>query len=424
MKAGMRLVLMAFAAGLPLGAQALAQTVPQSTPPVTTNTTAPPAHTVGPQELQNFNLGGSATPSTATPPASTAPATSVPPRSQPATTDRTSPAESGLAPIRNSASRAARARPQTQRQTAPVPAPAATLPPFNPGATSGAPVSPVETTTQSPPAFTPEPATGSAQPTSDQGPSMLPWLLAAAALALGVGFFLWRRHTREAMAGGPVIDRYVAPEPRVPVPAPPRAPPAAAPRPSAAWQPTPAPAEPAPAPSPSKPVGIVATRLRPWLDVTLTPVACRFEGDQVGVQFDVELFNSGAAPARDILVEATLFNASATQEQDIGAFMLRPVGEGDRIEAIPPLQRMNFRSSLVVSRSNLQVFEVGDRQVFVPVLAFNAIYRWSGGDGQTSGSYLVGAETGAEKLAPMPGDLDSRTLTRLGGRLLPTAIRR
>lgn len=422
MKAGMRLVLMAFAAGLPLGAQALAQSVPQSTPPATTNTTAPPAHTVGPQELQNFNLGGTATRPSETPPASTAPATSVPaPRSQPVVTDRAPPAESGPASIRNSALRAERARPQTQRQI--PPAPASTLPPFNPGVTTAAPVSPVETTTQSPPAFTPEPA-AAVQPASDQGPSLLPWLLAAVALALGGGFLLWRRRSREAMAGGPVIDSYVAPEPQVPVQAPPRVPPAAAPRTSVAWQPAPAPAEPAPAASLPKPVGIVATRLRPWLDVTLTPVACRFEGEQIGLEFDIELFNSGAAPARDILVEATLFNAGATQEQDIGAFMLRPVGEGDRIEAIPPLQRMNFRSSLVVSRSNLQIFEVGERQVFVPVLAFNAVYRWSGGDGQTSGSYLVGAETGAEKLAPMPGDLDSRTLTRLGGRLLPTAIRR
>ena len=188
------------------------------------------------------------------------------------------------------------------------------------------------------------------------------------------------------------------------------------------WQPAPTPAP--QAPTPAKPVGIVTTRLRPWLDVTLTPVACRFEGDQVGIDFDVDLFNSGAAPARDILVEAILFNAGVTQEQDIGAFMLRPVGEGDRIPALPPLQRMNFRSSLVVSRDNLQIFDLGGRQVFVPVLAFNAVYRWSSGEGRTSGSYLVGTETGAEKLAPMPGDLDSRTMSRVGARLLPASVRR
>ncbi len=68
MKAGLRLGMMAFAAGLLLGAPALAQTLPQNTiqnsnPPTRprsappTNTTQP-ATTVGPRELQNFSLGG------------------------------------------------------------------------------------------------------------------------------------------------------------------------------------------------------------------------------------------------------------------------------------------------------------------------------------------------------------------------------
>jgi hypothetical protein len=168
----------------------------------------------------------------------------------------------------------------------------------------------------------------------------------------------------------------------------------------------------------------VSSRLRPWIDVTIAAVACHLDEGQAAFDFDVELLNSGAAPAREVLLEARLFNAGPTQEQDIGAFMTQPVGQGERIALIAPLQRANFHTSLAVPRAGLQLFELGGREVFVPVIAFNALYRWSGGEGQTSASYLLGRETGAEKLAPLRADLGARTIGGLGTRPLPTGLRR
>jgi hypothetical protein len=168
---------------------------------------------------------------------------------------------------------------------------------------------------------------------------------------------------------------------------------------------------------------VVSTRLRPWIEVTVLPTACRVDGEQVAFDFDIELFNSGAAPARDVLVEASLFNAGPNQEQDIGAFMARPVGQGERIQAIAPLQRVNFQTSIAAARSGVQVFELGGRQVFVPVIALNGLYRWSGGEGQTSASYLLGIDKGTEKLAPLRADLGPRAFGGLGVRPLPTALR-
>jgi hypothetical protein len=103
--------------------------------------------------------------------------------------------------------------------------------------------------------------------------------------------------------------------------------------------------------------------------------------------------------------------------------MAQPIGQGERIAAIPPLQRVNFRTSLAAPRGGVQVFELGGRQVFVPVIAFNTLYRWGGGEGQTSASYLLGIDTGAEKLAPIRADREPGAFSGLGVRPLPTALR-
>ena len=64
------------------------------------------------------------------------------------------------------------------------------------------------------------------------------------------------------------------------------------------------------------------------------------EEDGATIQFDVEVYNSGTAPARDVLVEASMFNAGPEQDQEISAFFAHPVAKGERIPAIPPLDRI------------------------------------------------------------------------------------
>ena len=54
------------------------------------------------------------------------------------------------------------------------------------------------------------------------------------------------------------------------------------------------------------------------------------------------------------------------------------------------------------------------RKVFVPLIAFNALYDWSGGEGQTSAAYLVGRETNGDKLGPLRLDLGAREFRSLG----------
>ncbi len=155
----------------------------------------------------------------------------------------------------------------------------------------------------------------------------------------------------------------------------------------------------------------------------MNPLRCIVEDTQVTFDFELELFNSGSAPARGVLVEATVFNASPAQDREISAFFARPVGEGERIAEIPPLKRVTLRSQVVAPRDTVQIFDVAGRQVFVPLIAFNALYRWGASEGQSSVSYLLGRDTKGEKMAPFRLDLGPRVFRGVGARPLPVAVR-
>ena len=142
------------------------------------------------------------------------------------------------------------------------------------------------------------------------------------------------------------------------------------------------------------------------------------------IEFEIVVFNSGSAPARDVLVEAALFNAGSDQDQVIGQFFGRPAGPGDRVAFIGPLQRTDFRHSVKLPREQLRLFEVEGRSLFVPLVGFNAHYRWSGGDGQSSASYVVGRNTDGQKMAPFQVGESPRTFRDLGAREHTLTVRK
>ena len=400
-------------------ATTLAQEVPASTSP-TTNT--PAADSIGPKDLQNFTLNGTVT-RAADQPATVPPATQ---KRQPSTqTQVTRPAvepsaslTDGAATESNGPTPAPAPRRTESASIAVPPAPARQAPPASStvAAIPSVDAGPAPSTLASPGApassFAPAPATsGTLAP--EHGFSILPWLLAAIALALGGGFLFWRNRNREAFAGagGPQIDTFTAPPPR------PAAPPVRAPQPA----PTPAPA---PQPKPSNvPAGIVSTRLRPWIDIGFHPLRCILDDERLTVEFEMELFNSGSAPARAVLVEASIFNAGPAQDQEIGGFFAKPVGQGERIPVIAPLKRIALKTQVSVPRSQMRPYELGGRQVFVPVIAFNALYGWGGGEGQTSAAYLLGRDTNGEKMAPFRLDLGPHIFRGVAARLLPSGLR-
>ena len=401
------------------GALALAPSVAlaQEAPPPSDT---PATDAIGPRDLQNFSLNGTVT-RPADRPAATQPATQAPqartqarsaaPATQgrtPAT--RTSESRSTATPTPAPQTTASADRPQptqTQpageplRQSPPSSSVTVALPKIGGNGITG---TPVVAPAASPSDFAPEPTTGTLAP--ERNFPVLPWLLAALALGAGGAFLFWRNRTRTAFAGGPQVDAFVPP---VPVPGP---------------RPVPTPPSTAPKASTPASVGIVSTRLRPWIDVGFHPLRCVLHEDSFNVEFELELFNSGSAPARGVLIEASLFNAGPAQDQQIGDFFANPVAQGERIATIPPLKRVAMKTQVAVSRELVQSYMLGGREVYVPLIAFNGLYSWSSGEGQTSVSYLLGRDTKAERVAPFQLDVGPRIFRAVAARLLPSGVRR
>ena len=397
MRAVWRLGVLALAAGLALApGAALAQDASTQAPASDT----PANDAVGPRDLQNFSLNGTVTRS-ADPVAVQRGAARAP-----APTPRPEPAQSTAASSASSTpSRPAERAPARTADAQPAPTPSQAR--VNPPAER-----PLSSITAALPPVSTAPVPASATPSELPPPDTLasehklllwPWLLAALMLGAGGAFLFWRNRSREAFAGGPQFDAFVAPEATPgPRPAQPKA--------------TPPPAQPSP--------GIVSTRLRPWIEIGFRPGRCIIEHDKVTFEFELGLQNSGSAPARAVLVEASLMNAGPYQDDEISAFYGSPVGEGERISVIPPLKTVWVNTKVVAPRANVQLIEISGRQVFVPLIAFNALYNWGAGEGQTSASYLLGRDTKGEKLAPLRLDLGPRIVRSVAGRALPLIVRK
>jgi hypothetical protein len=417
MKAAYRFGLALVTAALALGpAAALAQDIP----PPAANTAAPAA--IGPRELQDFSLKGTVTqrpdrapqqPVQAAPRSTRSQAQSAPSETPPA---RQSPPERAGALISDQpvqtrtadAQAPARAKPRATEPASQAPAIATA------SVDSAAPSAGASSASPAPsPAFAMDPAPSPGTLAPEHNFPILPWLLAGIVAVAGAAFLFLRNRPRQAYAGGPQIDSFAAPEP---APQPRRAPPEAPPPP----QPAPPRAEGPPRP---RSAGVVSTSLRPWMDIGFQPIRCILDEQRLTVEFEIELFNSGSGPAREVLVEARLFNAGPAQDQEIASFFANPHGQGDRIPLIPPLKRFARKSQVIIGRDQLQAYELGGHQVAVPLIAFNALYRWSGGKGQTSVGYLLGRDGQGDKLAPFRLDLGPRLFRGLGAKPLPETVR-
>jgi hypothetical protein len=389
MKARLRIIVAASLCLLAAGTPARAQQAENTTAP-------PPSEVVGPPQLKDFTLNGTVTRT----PESAPPQQPAPQQRQPATT------ATSQGPARNQAlapSSATSPKPSStaEARTAPQPADVDILPSAEPDA-AGESLLPTE---EIPPPLARQ------SPASEPSGTIAfwPWIAAALALAATLGWFLlWQRpRQRQATAGRTDhYDSLVAAEPAPASEVPPPVP----------AQPKPAEAQ-APPAKPQPPSGVVSTRLRPWLELEVQLGRAIVDDKKAAVEFHLTVFNSGSIAARNVRIEASLFNAGPHQDAQIQGFFDAPLGEGDPIEAITPMQRISIDSAVILPREQVQPIEWEGRLLFVPLIAFNALYAWpGGGPGQTSASYLVGKQTDAEKLAPFRLDLGPRLFRNLAVR--------
>ena len=385
----------------------------------------PPASNIGPGELSNFSLNG-----TVTRPAEQQPAP------QPTLAPQAAPATAPAAdrPAQPTA---------TQRPAASPPAqPGSDLlrrPPTLPDASAATAV------TAAPPIL----PVGNSEPSpalQAEGMSLLPWIVALFAVAgMAIMFFGPKRRARPAghppidLGCRPVSDPAPHPDPvqrlapvAVPVPATASAAGGGARRPlpttlmpppsAAAPRADPAPAV-QPRPDPIVPGGIVSTGLRPWIDIELSPDRALLDAQGTAIAFELTLFNSGSAAARDVVIEARLLNAGARQDVELSEFFAA-LSTGDPIPQIAPYARIPLRSAVRLTRDDIREYEIEGRKLFVPLVAVNVRYRWSSGDGQSAAGFLIGQSgEGKEKLAPLRLDKGDRSWTGLGVRRYEKGIR-
>jgi hypothetical protein len=391
MKARWRVLVAALAALAAAGSPASAQEEPAQAP-----AQAPARNdSIGPPQLKDFSINGTVTreapaPVRVQPKPRPAPAPAVTSSTPTARSSRSEPASAARTESA-AQERRAPARSEPQAKPADLPAPAeSTVADSRPA--------PSEDSIAAPPTgLAPAPA---AQPLDAPhgGFPLLPWLAAALALAGAVAWFFLRQRPRESLAGGVRVDSFdlQSAQPQSPAPAPPPRAPQHAPV----------------APPPSS-TGIVSTRLRPWLEIQFKPLRAVVDEEKAALAFELSVFNSGNTPAQDVLIEASLFNAGPMQDQQIQLFFDNPVAKGDRLPLIGPTQKITVNTAVFLARKDVRPIEIEGRPLFVPMIAFNVLYGWGRGAGQTSASYLVGKSTTSDKLAPFRLDLGPRIARHL-----------
>lgn len=401
------------------------------TAPANVVTPAPPPRegTVGPEQLRDFSLPGTRQ-------------TPAPAPDEPVRPPREAPAPTVTRPAAPAVTRPA----PVERREAPAADPARPVPPLPTDQAQAEPAIPqarIEPSFDFPAAPSPvapelAPVPAPDLSTGEQSAPWWPWVLAAVLLGAALALVAWQRRTRRpAMAGAgdeslafepPSASPAPAPRPRPePAPAPPPEP--AAPLPSGLVTTRLRPARPAvqrvPEESPRAPAGaVVSTGLRPRVDLEVKVEELVLTEQEAIIRFRLTVANSGTAAARDITVEALPLNAGENQRAEIEAFFARTGATEVGVLELPRLGASELAHEVRMPRGAIREYEVQGRRLFVPVLAFLACYRWSGGTGRTGAAFLIGHDTGgSDRLAPLRFDSAATRLKGLGVRRLEEQVR-
>ena len=134
---------------------------------------------------------------------------------------------------------------------------------------------------------------------------------------------------------------------------------------------------------------------RPWLELELKAERLASTNSECLVQFELEITNTGAAPARNLRIDVKMFNAGEQQDQEIGSFFKTAGRESTKcnLPGIRAGQTGAIRGEVAMSRQDMRAVVLDNRYLFIPVIAVNALYDYGDGlTGQTSKSYVVGRE--------------------------------
>ena len=335
---------------------------------------------------------------------------------------------------------AAPAQPVRPATTAPRPAPAEPATPAREPQGSGdtpqqlAPQSPAPQPVPAEPAApqavpAPAPTAPASEPPLSAPAESSSWRWIAGAIAIvaaalvAAWLFLRRRPEEEP-------EQYEEPE-ATPAPAPPAAPPTAAKPASVAPAPRPATAKPVPVPPATQPraatpAPVATTGERPWVDLTLEVRSARLSLMGATIGYTLTLHNRGQRVADDILVRTFIANADVNQQAQLQQFFAGAVGlPAHSAASLAPGQSHGLTGELRLLPDQIAPVQMGDRALLIPLIAFDAQYRWSDepgaapvGSGRTGRAFIVGQEKTppADRLAPFRVDQGPRQFRTPGSR--------
>ena len=287
-------------------------------------------------------------------------------------------------------------------QSSPSAPPLATPPQAQPQtAPQSAPLAP-------PPATSPQPAPLS--PPSETTP--WPWIAAGLLVIvamLGAAWLLRRRRSEvEQPWDEPAVEEEPAPAP-------------AAPRPRAT--PVPPPPQPKPAPAPATPPP-APNADRSWIDMSMEVRGARLSLMGATINYVLTLHNRGTLPAEDLLIRSLIANADANQQAMLQQFFAGSAGlPTHSIVAIAPGERQSLTGELRLLPDQIAPVQMGNRALLIPLVAFDAQYRWNEDDkpvgaGRTGRAFIIGEEKTppADRLAPFRLDQGPRQYRAPGSR--------
>ena len=163
---------------------------------------------------------------------------------------------------------------------------------------------------------------------------------------------------------------------------------------------------------------------RPWLELELKAERLSSTDAESLVQFELEITNTGQAPARNLRIDVKMFNAGEEQDKEIGAFFRTAGRESTKcnLPGIRAGQTGAIKGEVAMSREDMRAVILDNRYLFIPVIAVNALYDYGDGQtGQTSKSYVVGRELEqagekAEKMGAFRVDQGPRIWRSVGQR--------
>lgn len=290
--------------------------------------------------------------------------------------------------------------------TATPPPPATPSPELEVTPQSAEPVTSPPITEQNQPAPTPSPAPASAE---RGGPS--PLLIGIVALAaLSAAALLWRRRRPRAdlRVDTEASAEFLPEDTQAPIAA-------ATAIPVIEEAPIPLVVEEAPVP--------LVNAARPRLHVTFNPASATTTDAEASVDYALTVTNVGDAPARRVRMESRMIPMGGDHEAALADFLRQSLVQTTAIaSAIPPGASADLRAKVSLPRDAVRPIQVGDRTLFVPLVAFNVLYEEDGADAethQTAMSYVVGRENRPRtpKMAPFRLDQGPRIYREVGQRV-------